>query len=90
MIVNLLLTLAYGILSFLTTPINLPDLPQDAIDVINLYLEYITTGIQILNTFVDLQYLLILFSLVILIDVAMLLYRFVLWFIKKIPVINVK
>lgn len=90
MIVELLLSFAFILLSLLTAPINLPDLPQGVLQTITTYLQYLTDGLVILDCYVDLQYLLILFGLIVLVDVALLLYKAIMWFIKKIPMLNIK
>ena len=90
MIVELLLSFAFVLLSLLTAPINLPDLPQGVLQTITTYLQYLTDGLVILNCYVDLQYLLVLFGLIVLVDVALLLYKAIMWFIKKIPMLNIK
>lgn len=90
MIVELLLSFAFILLSLLTAPINLPDLPQGVLQTITTYLQYLTDGLVILDCYVDLQYLLVLFGLIVLVDVALLLYKAIMWFIKKIPMLNIK
>jgi hypothetical protein len=90
MIVELLLSFAFVLLSLLTAPINLPDLPQGVLQTITTYLQYLTDGLVILDCYVDLQYLLVLFGLIVLVDVALLLYKAIMWFIKKIPMLNIK
>ena len=90
MIVELLLSFAFVLLSLLTAPINLPDLPQGVLQTITTYLQYLTDGLVILDCYVDLQYLLVLFGLIVLVDVALLLYKAIMWFVKKLPMLNIK
>lgn len=90
MIVELLLSFAFILLGLLTAPINLPSMPDGVLGVITTYTQYLVDGLTILNCYVDLQYLLTLFGLIVLVDVALLLYKAVMWFVKKIPMINIK
>lgn len=90
MIVEMLLSFAFILLGLLTAPINLPDMPDGVLGVITTYTQYLIDGLTILNCYVDLQYLLTLFGLIVLVDVALLLYKAVMWFVKKIPMINIK
>lgn len=90
MIVELLLNVVYAVIAVLTAPINLPMMDNNVLSVITQYFDYLTAGITILNTYIDLGYLSILFGLVVLLDLGMLLYKFIIWFLKKIPVVNFK
>ena len=89
MIVSLLMSVLYGAVSLLTAPINIPSLPDGVQEVVNQYLGYISDGMTILNVYVDLGYLFTLFGLILLVDIGLLLYKFVMWILRKIPVLGI-
>ena len=57
MIIKLLLDLVYSIFNILTLPINIPDLPQEINSVIATIIEYVGTGLAILQNYTHLSYL---------------------------------
>lgn len=90
MIVEGLLDLLYGLLDLLLRPIDIPDLPQGVEDVMQTAGSYITQGLGVVAAFTHLSYLTGLFAVVIVIEVAMLLYKFVRWVLQKIPMAAVE
>lgn len=89
MIIEMLLDLLYGIFNLLTTPINIPDLPPQAMSYIDSMFNYITAGAGILANYTPLSYLLVLFGVILAIEIGLKLYHFVMWIVKKIPMLNV-
>lgn len=90
MIIYLLLELIYNLFSILTLPINIPSLPDSITSIMNQFASYLSTGIAIIGNYFDVGYLLVLFGLVISIDVGISLYKFVMYIIRKIPMMNIK
>lgn len=90
MIIKLLLDLVYSIFNVLTLPINIPDLPQEINSVIATIIEYVGTGLAILQNYTHLSYLLILFGVIVAVDVGVWLYKLVMFFVRKIPMLNVR
>lgn len=86
MILKLLNDIVYGLVWLLTAPMNIPSLPDGVNGVLETSLEYIGTGIGIIGAYIDIGYLLALFGVIIAIDAGLLLYKLVMWVIKKIPV----
>lgn len=89
MIIELLLSALYNLFSLLTTPINIPTLPTSIQNVLDMALGYISAGVGILANYTHIEYLLTLFGIIILIDVGLAVYKFVMWVIRKIPMINI-
>lgn len=89
MIIKLLIDLIYTVISVLTLPINIPDLPSEVSTYIATAVEYIGTGLGILNNYTHLSYLLTLFGVVLAVDVGLALYKLVMFIIKKIPMLNI-
>lgn len=90
MIIELLLTAFYNIISLLFSPINIPRIPDDVFSYIETFISYIATGKAILSQFVPIDYFLILFGIVVVIESAILIYHFVMWILKKIPMVGIK
>ncbi len=90
MIVNLLMNVVYSVFAALTSVLKVPSMPQEVIDVVGTVFDYMSDGMSIVGNFVHLPYLLTLFSLVVMFDTFLYVYHFVLWLLKKIPLLNIK
>ena len=89
MIVELLIDLIYGVFAVLTLPINIPGMPEEVKEIIAIAIDYITSGVGIVSQFFDLNYLFMLFSLIIIVDAAIYVYKLVMWVLNKIPMIDI-
>lgn len=89
MIIKLLIDLIYGVFAVLTLPINIPGMPESVKEIIAIALDYITSGVGIVAQFFDLNYLFMLFSLIIIVDGGLYIYKFVMWVLNKIPMIDI-
>lgn len=89
MIIEGLLNILYNVFSVLTSAINIPAMPSTVSASINNLTQYISVGMQILATYFDLSYLITLFKIVIAIEIGLKIYYFVMWVIKKIPMLGV-
>lgn len=85
MIIKLLLDALYSVFELLTTPINIPDMPVEALNYIDQFFGYLTTGAGILANYTPFTYLMILFGVLLAVDAGILIYHFVMWIIRKIP-----
>lgn len=90
MIIEALMNVVYTLVSLLTLPINIPSMPEDVRTFISEALEYIRMGLGLLLNWTDLGYLLILFGLVLAVDVGILVYKAVMWFLRKIPMLGIE
>ncbi len=90
MIVEALMNLLLNVFSLLTSPINIPKMPDEVATYLSSFLEYLETGLQILAVYTPLEYLLVLFGIIIAIDVGLAVYHFVMWVLKKIPMLGIK
>ena len=68
---------------------KIPSLPEQVNSYIENGFSYISSGAGILANYTPLEYLLTLFFLILAIDVAIQLYHFVMWVIRKIPFTNI-
>lgn len=88
MIIEALMNVIYSVISILTTPINIPDLPDEALNYINQLFDYLEVGASILANYTPFGYLMILFGLILAIDIAIKIYHLVMWILRKIPMIS--
>ena len=88
MIIEMLLNAIYNVFKVLTTPINIPDLPQTALDYVNQFFDYMVMGAGILANYTPFTYLMSVFGILLAVDVGILLYHFVMWVIRKIPMLG--
>lgn len=88
MLINGLLTVVLNTLKLLLAPINIPQLPDNAISSINDLFGYLEAGAGILANYTDLGYLLTLMGVIVAIDVGIKLYHFVMWILRKIPMLG--
>lgn len=90
MIVKMLLDLVFNVFSFLTAAINIPSLPDGVLAVLSSALSYIQVGAGVLASYTHLDYLFILLGIVIAVEVGVLLYRFVMFILRKIPMLGIE
>lgn len=87
MIIELLLDAIYGIMSTLMV-LDIPDLPQEVHNYIDTAFDYIVAGAGIVANYTPLDYLMILFGVLLAIDAGILIYHLVMWIIRKIPMLG--
>lgn len=90
MIIEMLLDVLYSVFNLLTTPIDLPNFTTTSLNYFESFMSYISSGVAIVSTFVDFKYLSAALLFVIAIEVGMYLYQFVLWILKKIPMLGIE
>ena len=90
MIVEALMNLLYGLLEWLTAPFNIPLLPPEVSEILRTVLDYLKVGFGILANYTHLDYLFTLFGIVLAFDAGLLGYKFVMWVLRKIPVLGIK
>lgn len=89
MIIQAILTVIYNVFKVLTAPIDIPSMPENVQSVMSEFLEWVQVGLQIVATYTHENYLLVLFGIVVAVDVGIMLYRFVMWVLKKIPMLGI-
>lgn len=87
MIIEALLSAIYNIMDFMLF-FNIPKLPEQVEPYIDTMFDYLVAGAGILANYTPLDYLLILFSVLLAVDAAILIYHFVMWILKKIPMLS--
>lgn len=69
---------------------EIPSLPDESIVYIADFVDLLNTGASILANYVPLSYLLTLFLLIVSIDVALGVYHFIMWILRKIPMLGIE
>lgn len=90
MIIEGLLNLLSSLLGLLLTPIDIPSLPPEVATTLSAMYGYLADGLGIFAAFTHFSFLITLFGIVIVIDVAMLLYKFIRWVLQKIPMAGIE
>ena len=89
MIIEALLNIIKNLLNILLI-FELPALPEAVNDYISTFADYIGGGVGIVANYVPYEYLLSLFMLLLAVDAGIVIYKFVMWILKKIPMVNFK
>lgn len=89
MIIELLLDALYSVFKVLTTPINIPQMPMETEQYIAQFFDYLEMGAGILANYSPFGYLMVLFGVLIAVDIGIMLYHFVMWIIRKIPLAGI-
>lgn len=92
MIISLLLQLIYGLLSLLLV-FNLPQLPDSFVTILGTVKDYLVGGIGLIRAMVGdtaMGVIAVCLQLVIFLNAAYFLYSFVMWVLKKIPMLNIR
>ena len=84
MIIEALMNLMCTVFDTLS-PISIPKLPAEVNGYIENAFEYIEAGAGVLANYTPLSYLMTLFTLLLAVDAGILIYHFVMWVIRKIP-----
>lgn len=89
MLVELLINFVYFVLNIVTAVLTVPTMPVKVGEVLGILVEYVSTGIAILGNYMDMAYILTLFTAIAVLDTAVVTYKIVMWFLRKIPVLNI-
>ena len=88
MILELFLQGIFGVVSNLLF-FELPKLPADVYGYIDTIFDYITAGASIVANYVPLDYLMVLFGVLLAVDAGIMVYHFVMWILRKIPLAGI-
>lgn len=88
MIIKGLLNMIIALINMI--PLSIPKLPENIDTIMADFVGYINGGIAFLKSILPWNYLIVLLLIVIGIDAAMLIYKFVMWVIRKIPMLGIK
>lgn len=88
MIIKLLFNLITGII--LLIPFNIPQMPSGVSNLLTTYFGYLNSGVTLIGNFVHMDYLRTLVMAALGIEAAIDIYKFVMWVLRKIPMLNVK
>lgn len=82
--------LVYGLFDILIPGGSVSPIPPGVATYITMALDYVAEGSVLLSQYVDLGYLLILFTVVLEVDITIFVYRAVMWVLRKIPLLGIK
>lgn len=88
MLIEMLLELIKSILGIMLF-FEIPQLPAEVHSYISQMFEALVSGASILANYVPLSYLLVLFGIILAIDVGINVYHFVMWILRKIPMLGI-
>ncbi len=89
MLVESLFNLVYLLFNALTVVIEIPAMPLKVTEVLGVLVEYVSTGIAILGNYLDMSYLLVLFTAIAVVDTAVVSYKIIMWILRKIPILGI-
>lgn len=89
MILEMLLDVIYNILDLLLI-LDIPNMPTEALSYIDTAFDYLVAGAGVLANYTPLPYLLVLLGVVIAVDMGIMIYHFIMWIIKKIPMLGIE
>lgn len=69
---------------------EIPKLPPTVYEYVEQFFGYLEVGAGILANYVHLPYLMTLFTIILAVDGAILIYHLVMWILKKIPVLGIE
>lgn len=90
MIIEGLMSLLYWLLDLVLTPIDIPDLPENVHAAIVWAVDKFIDGLAIFAAFTHFSFIMVLFQIVVIIEAAFLIYKFVLWILRKIPMAGIE
>lgn len=88
MIIKALLQLITGIIGLI--PFSIPSLPENFTGFINQFKAIIQGGVNFVSSILPWTYIVTLLEIFLAIEVALHIYKFVMWVIRKIPMANIK
>lgn len=90
MIVEALMGMMYSVLDWLTSVFDIPSMPDGVSAAMQTVLDYMTMGLTYVANFTHLDYLLVLFGIILAFDVAVFGYKAVMWVLRKIPMLGIE
>jgi hypothetical protein len=79
------LDVIYSVFEF----VDIPSIPDDIYNKLNLGIDYIRDGLGVLGNYVDLSYVIFLFIIIAVIDLTLVTLKFIIWILRKIPLLGV-
>lgn len=89
MIIEALLDTLYNIMDVLMV-LNIPSLPDEVYGYIDTAFTYIVSAGGILANYAPLSYLMVLFGVLLAVDAGIMLYHFIMWVVRKIPMLGIQ
>lgn len=89
MIIESLCNKIFDLIYLVIGVFDVPPLPDETLNYLETATSLFQNGINLLNVFMPMNYMLICLGIIIGIDVAVMIYKLVMWIIRKIPMLNI-
>lgn len=90
MLVNALISVIYSLFNIVFGFVHLPSFPDGVSSYLNAFQVYFKSGIRLLSVVINMSYVATLFTIFISLVVIFELYKFIMWVLKKIPILGIK
>ena len=90
MLIKLLIDFIVNTFDFLTKNISIPSFPDETVEAIDSAIAYVVDGLGVLDNYIDVSFCLTLFGVYLAVEVALNVYYFIMWILKKVPFIGVE
>lgn len=89
MIIVKLMDMVYALLDILLV-FEIPPMPAEVTQYLDTFTDYLATGAGVVANYIPLPYAMTLFGVTLAIDAGFMLYHFVMWLVKKIPMLGIE
>lgn len=89
MIINAVLHVVLWIVSLILSAIDVFSLPEQVLAVVAEFVSVLIRGAQIVAAYTHFSYLLVLLGIIIAVNSIMLVYKIILWIVRKIPFVHI-
>lgn len=89
MIIESLCNKIFDLIFIVIRVFNVPPLPSETLNYLDTAATLFQDGINLLNVFMPMNYMLVCLGIIIGIDVAVLIYKLLMWIVRKIPMLNI-
>lgn len=87
MIIEMIMTALKNVLNLLLV-FKIPELPSGVMGYIDTFFDYLVSACGIVANYLPFSYCLTLFGVLLAVDGGIMIYHFVMWIIKKIPMLS--
>ena len=87
MIIEMIMTALKNVLNILLV-FEIPQLPSGVMEYVNTFFDYLVSACGIVANYIPFEYCMTLFGVLLLVDGGITVYHFVMWIIRKIPMVS--
>lgn len=89
MIIESLCNKIFDLIYLVIGVFDVPPLPAETLNYLETATDLFQSGINLLNVFMPMKYMLTCLGIILGIDIAVMIYKLVMWIIRKIPMLNI-